>query len=190
MEQTLSCLEEARTMAIAVNSITHLTPGFLKPYPCGERLSLLSTFLLEKLDSDACYAFPEPAERVSTTVPSKDQAMIHSWVKYCSLLLHSMTGLSFQAKPQLARAWEALLTAEYVSTHNQDLDRKRQKLRNDMISFVGHMELDELDELSLSTADAKWEGQVVGELTATDYERILWELVVGVPGSQHSTDDV
>ena len=87
-----------------------------------------------------------------------------------------MSGFSFQVKPQPAKAWEALLTAEYVATHNQDPEHKRQRLRNSMMCFVGHTELDEVRELSLSTADACWEGRKVGELKAFDYERILWEL--------------
>ena len=45
-----------------------------------------------------------------------------------------------------------------------------------MICFLGHTDLDEVEELSMSTADAKWEGCLVGELQAEDYERILWEL--------------
>ena len=128
------------------------------------------------MDSDMCYTFPEPAKIVSATAPGKDKAMIHSWIKYRSLMLHSISASTFQPKPQPARAWDALLTAEYVSTRNQDPQHKREKLRNDMIAFIGHTELKEVDELELSTVDAKWEGRPVGELQAEDYERVLWEL--------------
>ncbi len=37
-----------------------------------------SNFLFRKFDSDMCYTSPE---RVSTTSPGKDKAMIDSWVK-------------------------------------------------------------------------------------------------------------
>ena len=136
-----------------------------------------SKFIFEKMDSDICYTFPKPAKLVSTIAPGKDKVMIHSWVKYRPLMLHSISSSTSPPKPQPPRAWEALLTAEYVSTNGQDPQQKRQKLQNDMIAFVGHTELKEVDELELSTADAKWEGRVVGDLQAEDYEQVLWELV-------------
>ncbi len=84
--------------------------------------------------------------------------------------------MSFHPRPQPAKAWEALLTAEYVTAKHPDQEPKRRKLRNEMICFLGHTDLDEVEELSMSTADAKWECRLVGELQAEDYERILWEL--------------
>ena len=74
------------------------------------------------------------------------------------------------------KAWEALLTAEYATTKHPDPEHKRRQLRTEIICFVGNTELTEVEELSISTADAKWEGRLVGELQREDYERILWEL--------------
>ena len=134
-----------------------------------------------------CYTFPKPAKLTSTTAPGKDKAMIHSWIKYQSLMLHSISASKFQLKLQPSRAWDALLTAEYVSTHNQDLQLKQWKLQDDMIAFVGHTELKEVEELDLSTKDAKWEGCTVGDLQAEDYKRVVWELAFAL-SSKHLID--
>ncbi len=87
-----------------------------------------------------------------------------------------MTDPSFQPRPQPTKAWEALLTVEYATTKHPDPEHKRRKLRTEIICFVGNTELTEVEELSISTANVKWEGRLVGELLREDYERILWEL--------------
>lgn len=133
-------------------------------------------FLFEKINTDYCYAFPEPAKLVSATAEGKNKSIINSWVKYRSQLLHAMSDLTFNVQPQPPKAWDALLTAEYVSSNNQDREHKRTKLRNDMLAILGHTDLEKIDKLSLSTADAHWEGKPVAELNAIDYQRILWEL--------------
>lgn len=102
--------------------------------------------------------------------------MIHSWVKYRPLLLHAFSENHFQVQPQPNTAWEALLTAEYVSTQGQNSVAKRLKLRKDILSFIGHTDLVSIDALDLSTQNARWEGKLVSELGKPEYERILWEL--------------
>ena len=79
---------------------------------------------------------------VSTQKEEKSRAMFASWLKYRPILIFRLSFSTSQAQPQQAKAWNALLAAEYLSIMSADKQgartEARQALRREILAFLGN----------------------------------------------------
>ena len=145
-----------------------------------------SRFLYEFVPSDLAYVVPEPAFMVSTQSKEKSDAMFRSWLKYRPILIFRLSSQTSEVPPNHARAWNALLAAEYLEQHKKDRDpgsqtKAREELRKDMLTFLGNniggsTDVDLSEHLEVSTAGCTWHGLPFDSLRPEYFEQILWEL--------------